>query len=319
MSGRENCFGWEALTKPKHATAHNISAFIENLVIRSILSTALAVPYRWRVPFVGLVTSHIIAPLAGYRRRIRRNLEYTFPNMARADIDQIVRAVPNNMGRVLIEIFSGQEFVERVRDIPILGDGAKALEQAHTENRPAVLVSGHLGNYEVPRAALIARGYRVGGLYKPMNNPYFAAQFEKAFTEIGKPVFRRGRRGFAEMLRFLRSGGMVGFLVDQYMAHGENLNFFGKPARTAVSAAELALKYDALLVPIYGIRRANGLDFDILVEPPIPHSTASQMTQALNDSLENLVRQHMDQWLWVHRRWKPERQVPHRKRAAAKT
>ena len=103
------------------------------------------------------------------------------------------------------------------------------------------------------------------------------------------------------------------------MGHGESLSFMGKPARTALSAAELALKYDALLVPVYGIRQPNGLDFKILVEPPIAHTTASEMTQALNDSLERLVRQHMDQWMWVHRRWKPERQRFQRKRAAANT
>ena len=75
-------------------------------------------------------------------------------------------------------------------------------------------------------------------------------------------------------------------------------------ARTALSAAELALKYDALLVPTYAVRRPDGLTFDIIVEPPIPHGSAKAMTQALNDSLETLVRQHMDQWFWVHRRWK---------------
>ena len=307
------------MTKARASIAANVSAYMINLVIRSLLAAALAMPYRWRVPFIGWVASHIVAPVAGYRRRIRQNLHYTFPDMAPADVNRIVRRVPDNMGRVMIEIFSGNEFVDRIRDIPMHGAGVAALDQAHAASRAVILVSGHFGNYEVPRAALIARGYRVGALFKPMNNKYFAVQFEQAFSSIGTPVFRRGRRGFGEMLRFLRAGGMTAFLVDQYMGHGESLSFMGKPARTALSAAELALKYDALLVPVYGIRQPNGLDFKILVEPPIAHTTASEMTQALNDSLERLVRQHMDQWMWVHRRWKPERQRFQRKRAAANT
>ena len=117
------------------------------------------------------------------------------------------------------------------------------------------------------------------------------------------------------MLKFLRGGGMTGFLVDQHMNHGAPLKFFGKTAPTALSAAEMALKYDALLVPIYGIRQENGLDFTIQVDAPIPHTNAETMTQALNDSLEYLVRKHMGQWFWIHRRWKPERQ---RTLAAAK-
>ena len=97
---------------------------------------------------------------------------------------------------------------------------------------------------------------------------------------------------------------MLGLLIDQHMAHGAALTFFGRTAMTALSAADLALKYGALVVPVYGIRRPDGLDFDIVVEEPIPEGTPEAMTQALNDSLERRVRDHMDQWLWIHRRWK---------------
>jgi KDO2-lipid IV(A) lauroyltransferase len=108
----------------------------------------------------------------------------------------------------------------------------------------------------------------------------------------------------AAMIRFLRGGGMLGLLIDQHMSHGARLSFFGHDAMTALSAAEMAIKYDALLIPIYAIRLENGLDFRIVVESPIPRGTPEAMTQALNDSLEALVRQHLDQWLWIHRRWK---------------
>ncbi|MGR3291553.1 MAG: lysophospholipid acyltransferase family protein, partial [Paracoccaceae bacterium] len=246
-----------------------ISDYVTNLAIRFLITGALALPYRMRVPLVGFVASRIIAPLAGYRSRIRSNLKYIFPDMAPAEIARIVRGVPDNMGRTLIEIYSGKEFSDRVRDLPLLGKGAKALETAHAASRPVILVTGHFGNYDVPRAGLLARGYHVGALYRPMQNAFFNAHYEIAIAGIGEPVFARGKRGFGQLIRFIRSGGMAGFLVDQHMANGADLSFFGKPAATALSAAELAIKYDALLVPIYGIRRANGLDFDIVVEAPI--------------------------------------------------
>jgi KDO2-lipid IV(A) lauroyltransferase len=122
--------------------------------------------------------------------------------------------------------------------------------------------------------------------------------------QIGKPLFMRGRRGMAEMLKFLRQGNCIAILIDQHMAAGEELTFFGRPAYTALSAAEMALKYDALLVPGYGIRQPDGLSFEVVLEAPVPHTSAAEMTQRLNDSLEAQVREHMDQWLWVHRRWK---------------
>jgi KDO2-lipid IV(A) lauroyltransferase len=96
------------------------------------------------------------------------------------------------------------------------------------------------------------------------------------------------------------------------------MDFFGKPAATALSAAELSLKYNAPLVPAYGIRQPNGLDFEIIVEAPIPPSDAITMTKALNASLEAIVHKYPEQWLWMHRRWKPEVIERQRKRAAAR-
>ncbi len=66
----------------------------------------------------------------------------------------------------------------------------------------------------------------------------------------------------------------------------------------------MALKYDALLVPFYGIRNADGFGFSVVVEAPIPPSDPLTMTQAANDSLERRITENPDQWFWIHRRWK---------------
>ncbi|MGL4281814.1 MAG: lysophospholipid acyltransferase family protein [Albidovulum sp.] len=271
---------------------------------RVLLWFALRLPYRVRVPVAGWVISRLVAPLAGYSRRVRENLELVLPDLPKAEVRRLVRAVPDNVGRTTIELYSGKDFVDRVRDLPLTGPGAAALEAAHAEGRPVILATGHFGNYDVARGALVARGYSVGGLYKPMANPLFNEHYVAAISEIGKPLFPRGPRGLSDMVRFLKAGGMLGIVMDQRMIHGIPATFFGKRALTATSAADLALKYGADLIPIYGIRRPDGLNFDIHVEAPIPHSDPATMTQAINDNLEALVRRHMDQWFWIHRRWK---------------
>lgn len=281
--------------------------WLQDRFLRGLIWLLLRLPYRWRVPLCGWVLSRIIAPVAGYRRRVRQNLQLVLPDLPADEVDRIARAVPDNVGRTVIEIYSGPEFIARAVSQPLTGGGVEALEEAHVQKRPVILVTGHFGNYDASRAALIARGYRVGALYMPMTNRYFNDHYVKAISGIGKPLFPRGRAGLAAMVRHLRSGGMLGMLVDQHMSHGEELTFFDRPARTALSAAELALKYDALLVPTYAVRRSDGLSFDIIVEPPIPHGSPEEMTQALNDSLEALVRKHLDQWFWIHRRWKVPR------------
>lgn len=278
--------------------------WLQDRFLRGLIGGLMWLPYRWRVPLCGWAVAHVVAPLAGYRKRIRDNLAHVLPDLPRAEVERIVRTVPDNVGRTVIEIYSGPEFIAHAVSHPLTGAGVAALEAAHAAGRPVILVTGHFGNYDASRAALIARGYRVGGLYMPMTNAHFNAHYVKAISRIGTPLFPRGKKGLAEMVRHLRGGGMLGMVIDQNMGHGAPLTFFGKTALTALSAAELALKYDALLVPTYGIRGPDGLSFTIVVEEPIPPGPPEAMTQALNDSLEALVRQHLDQWFWIHRRWK---------------
>jgi Kdo2-lipid IVA lauroyltransferase/acyltransferase len=281
-----------------------IYSWIGNAFSVGLLWLALTLPYSVRVPMLGWIMARVISPLAGGPVRIRKNLALTMPDLPEAQVKRLIRQVPDNTGRALIEIYSGLEFINHIKDIIPSGPGLPALETAKASKQPVILVTGHFGNYDAPRGWLMAHGFPVGGLYNPMKNKYFNEHYVKAISVIGLPVFSRGREGLSGMLRFIKGGGMIGMVIDQHMGNGVQLPFFGKPAMTALSAAELGLKYNALVVPIYGIRQPDGLSFDIRIESPIPHSDPETMTQALNDSLENLVRQHMDQWLWTHRRWK---------------
>lgn len=269
-----------------------------------LLSALRPLPYRWRIPVIGWLGGTVIGPLAGMRARIRDNLAYVMPGLPRAEVMRLCRKVPDNMARTMAEIFTGDEFLERARDSVVEGTGLAALQEAHAQGRPVMLVTAHLGNYDAARGYLLAQGFNVAGFYMPMTNPAFNSRYVAAISHIGTPVFARGREGLAHMLRFLRRGGMVGMVVDHYMAHGEIVDFIGKPARTALSAAELALKYNALLVPVYGIRNPDGISFRVRIEDPVPHSDPRTMTAHLNQSLETLVKTHMDQWMWSHRRWK---------------
>ena len=278
--------------------------YLQNLVLRGAIRLALALPYESRVRFMGALVSQVIAPLAGFRRRIRKNLAHTCPELPREEINRLCRAVPNNVGRTLIEIYSGPEFVARAIKAPIEGPGLARLEAARAEGRPVILVTGHMGNYDAVRANLIHRGYNMGALYRRMSNPYFNDHYVRSISRIGTPLFEQGRKGMVEMVRHIRKGGILGILTDLYVQDGEALDFFGQTARTSTVTAELALKFNAALIPVYGLREPDGLSFRIIAQDEIPHSDPITMTQAVNDGLERLVRENMDQWFWIHRRWK---------------
>lgn len=279
--------------------------WLTDRAIRALLAVLLALPYGVRVPLCGWVMAHIIAPMAGWRTRIRDNLALALPDLPLTEVNRLTRAVPDNIGRTVMEIYSGAEFVARATALPLEGAGIAALQAALDAQRPAILATGHFGNYDAARAALIARGYPLGALYRPMKNPWFNDHYVAAIGTIGTPLFAQGKAGFGQMLRHLKGGGMLGILPDQRMGSGVKLQFFGQDALTALSPAEMALKYDAELIPTYAIRQPDGLTFRIVVDAPIPRGTPEEMTQALNDNLEALIRRYPGQWFWVHRRWKP--------------
>lgn len=286
----------------------SLTDWLVDAIIRALLAVARALPYERRIPFMGWVTAYLIAPIAGYRRRAMAHLASTHPAMARAERRRIANGVADNFGRTLAEIYSGAEFSSRVAATdPLTGDGLPALVAATSARRPVILAVAHFGNYDAMRSALVAKGIEVGAVYRPMDNPYFNAHYTRAIHAIAEPLFPRTRAGIADMVRFLRKGGVLALGVDQHYASGEGLMFFGLPAMTTLSPATFAIKYNCDLIPIHAIRRPNGLDFDVRVDAPIPHGTASEMMQAVNDNLESVVRAHMDQWFWIHRRWKPGR------------
>lgn len=278
---------------------------VANTAFLAIMKMAQLLPYRYRIPFVGWFFSRLLGPVAGWTRRARENLALAMPELSRSERNHIASEVLNNAGRSMAEIYSGAEFTNRVQNSDILtGPGLAALEEAAAQDRPVILACAHFGNYDAMRAALSARDWPVGALYRPMNNPAFNAHYIPAMRAIAEPIFPRGRSGFAAMLKFLRGGGMLALGFDQYVHDGVKLRFFGMPSRTVLTPAELALRYDALLLPIAGVRQPDGLNFIVGIGTPIAHTNPEEMMQALNNDLEKQIRDNPGQWFWVHRRWK---------------
>ena len=108
------------------SSSKNAGYFVTNLVFRGLITFMLALPYRWRVPAMGWVVSRVLAPLAGWRRRIRDNLAHVLPDISEEDASQISLAVPDNAGRTLIEIYSGDTFKKRAIAAPLSGPGYAA-------------------------------------------------------------------------------------------------------------------------------------------------------------------------------------------------
>lgn len=280
---------------------------VTNVFSRTILGGALLLPYKLRVRLVGRIFSSIVAPLAGWNKRVHNNLAYVFPDMDAAERKRIAKAVSDNVGRTLIEIYSGEEFVARALPSPVEGPGVKALEAARAEGKPIVLVTAHFGNYDAVRSKLSREGYPMAALYRPMDNPLFHKHYLKAISTIAEPVYPTDGRGIAALIKHLKDGGIIGIVADVGSRKAPLLTFFDKPAHTPLSAAEWAVKYDAVMIPVFGLRQSDGVTFRLHVDDVIPNADPKDMMQSYNDAVEKIARAYPEQWFWVHRRWKLSR------------
>ena len=282
----------------------NFSYVIEASLILFLLNILRIFPYRLRVVIGSIVFRFFLSPLIGNKKRIESNVNLVLPNLPESDKKNLIKNCLHNIGMTMFELLSPHDFKLAGQKANVLGPGSSLLEKARVNSQPVILVSGHFGNYDVVRANLISKGYQLGALYRPMNNPYFNKTYVKNISEIGKPLFPRGKKGMAEMMEFLRGGKLIALLIDQHMQNGEPLKFFGKTAYTATSAAKMALKYNAILMPFFVIRKGKTSNFDLYFEEPIEHSDPVKMTQEFNHRLESRIKSNNEQWLWTHKRWK---------------
>lgn len=288
-----------------------VGPYLTNLALSAALNFPRLLPYRWRLSVMGWLAARVIGPVAKYDKRIRDNLALTCPDLPATETDTLARRVLHNTGRFLAEMWSGDALFERMKNTSLAGPGVATLMDAKTSAKPIIAITGHFGNYDAARAVLLHSGFEIGGLYRPMSNAYFNASYRKRMEGFAGKAFEQSHRGMARMIRHLREGGVLAILLDQREDQGAQLSFFGKPAMTTLALAEMALKYDALFVPVFAVRKDNGLDFDVIVEDPIPHTDAATMMQVFNDRLEARIRSNMDQYFWIHNRWKlPETTPP---------
>lgn len=275
---------------------------IQALFIRVILALSKVLPLTLRSAFVGHITNAAVHLVPGLHRRAEDNLRRVFPTMEPDERRRIIGQVARNTGRTLTEILFNEDFARRAESLPIAGPGLATLRTAQETGKGAIIVSGHFGQWEAIRHALKAHGLETGAVYRPNNNPYYEPLFRKGIEAGGAPIIARGPAGNRQMLKHIRSGGFIALLMDQYTQDGTTLSFMGHPTVTSLSAAQLALRYDLPLVPVFCTRTRDG--FEIIAEEPIPHTSAPEMMQAFNDRLATRVHATPGQWLWLHNRWK---------------
>jgi KDO2-lipid IV(A) lauroyltransferase len=275
---------------------------VEIAAAKLFQGVARLVPTHRFVPACGWLSARLMSVLPVARKRIMRNLDLVHPDMPKAEREALIRAVGDNFGRLFAEYTRMPELAAD----PDLYDleGAEHLAEAAKAGKGVVLVAAHFGNWEVIRFAAKRLGTEVAIIYRAFNNPGFDAIAHAYVSVAGTPVLHKGRKGSRELLRHVMRGGAAMILIDQRQTGAPLIPFLGLEAETATSAAALALRTGAALIPARATRLPDGRRFRVSFEPPVPHDDALAMTRALNDRISAWIDETPGQWFWLHRRWR---------------
>ena len=282
----------------------HIRLYFQYILTHIFLGSISVLPFKMRIRVGGAILGFLIANLGKTKGRIEANLTKIFPDMPATDKGILRKKIGKTFGRTYTEILNAKTYAKHQDLLHASGEGLKVIENRAAKGQGFILVSGHFGQWDAARHFLKAKGIEVGAIYRASNNHYFDRIFVPQIKAAGEPVFVRGR-GTIGMVRHIKNNGPVAILIDQKFNRGVSLDFLGQPAMTSTSAADMALRYNVPMIPVYGIRRDKSLDIDIVFEAPIAPSDALTMTKAATDSLAARVHTNPEQWYWLHQRWKP--------------
>lgn len=270
-----------------------------------------------RASNLGGWVARTLGPRLPFSKRIRRNLALAMPELPAREREAIVRASWDNLGRIFgemphLEAITGSGRVEL--DPAIL----ERLRDAKGEGRAMIFIGAHLSNFEVFGRVAARSGFPQALIYRRANNPLLDAYFRR-MRGPDLQLLPKSLDGFRAVQRVLAAGGNLGMLIDQKLNEGIPVPFFGRPAMTTPTPAQMAARFNAAVVVGYA-ERLGPARYRLhagLVDLPKPAERSSKARKAadleamtmLNGMIERQIRASPGEWFWLHRRW-PESKGP---------
>jgi KDO2-lipid IV(A) lauroyltransferase len=255
-----------------------------------------------------------IGPWTPASRTGRANLRLAFPEKSDAEREQILKGCWENLGRVAGEFVHLDKLWDYDDSRPNAGRietfDASRFIGLYTDNAPALIFSAHLANWEL--AAIAGRKYGLDSavLFRPPSNPFIAELIHETRADMMSQLVPAGSAAGLFMGAVLDRGGHLGILVDQHRKPGARVNFFGRPCWANVTIARLARQYDC---PVHGARvirlPKNRFRVELTRALALPRDAdglidVDRAMQTITSIIEGWVREHPEQWLWLHRRWR---------------
>lgn len=249
---------------------------------------------------------------ARLRKVGERNLRMALPSLSDRTRRQFLRSEYRHLGYQLVEFCRMPRYTPKNTRNWLRTDGMEHYLAAQARGKGVLIVTGHLGAWELSSFYHSMMGHPMGMVIRRLDNRRLDAYVNRIRCLHGNYVLHKDDFGRG-LLTAMRRGGTVGILMDTNMTppQGAFVKFFGIEACTATGLAHVARKTGAAVLPGFMIWDAGARRYTLRFgrEIEIPHTPNAaadilEGTQRCTSEIETWIRRYPDQWLWIHRRWK---------------
>ncbi len=287
----------------------------EYAVLRLIIALIRLMPLDTAVKF----SAYSWQKLAARGRRHKRaldNLAKAFPEKTNEEREAIALAMWGNLGRVMAETMQMDRLLKRSENIEIVNPGL--LKRYNGKMGPAIGVSMHSGNWELAMWPLAAAGMKPAAVYRLVNNPlvdqYLRTQRKDLypgglFAKGASASYHAGRDTARQIGSYVRNGGRLGFMADQYDRKGIAVPFFGHDAKSPPFPAMLARRIGTRLWVGRSVRIGKQSKFRVeMQEVKVPRTDdpdedIKTIIADIQKTFEKWIREYPEQFMWSNRRW----------------
>ena len=265
------------------------------------------------IKIIGLSISRIlfssffkkIGPIIRSNDIIKKNLNIFSNKLSEKTKNEIEQNMWSNYGKTFVEYMFLKKFRQENSHIRI--KGKKILEEIYLKNKPVIFISGHFANFELMSMEITKNKINLATIYRPLNNFFLNPLMEYLRKKyICSNQIKKGLSGVKECMTYLKKDCSIALMIDQRVSEGDRIEFFGKDAYTTSLPAQLSLKFNIDVIPIF-LERENNDTFIMHVNNPINSSGFEdklELTKKLNKILEDMILKNPNQWIWTHNRWK---------------
>ena len=262
--------------------------------------------------YLGSIIAKSIGSLFRSKEITKKNIKIGLGEISKKRESDIINGMWSNIGRTFAEYMFLKKFkYNRANFEHIKIEGANYLNEIKKNNKPVIFYSAHLANFELMAMELDKSGIKLATIYRPLNNFFLNPLMEYLRMKYICPIqIPKGRLGIREIINRIKDGYSIALMMDQRVSEGLKVPFFNRPAFTTTIPAQIALRYNCKLVPIY-LERKEDLNFEMTVHKPYEiektgneEEDTKNIILKINKIMEKMITKNPAQWIWSHNRWK---------------